>query len=55
MEKSLEDLKFLKVKGKKLLKWGKTSYINNIDARFIGISKISSNYLNKLKLFYKNN
>ena len=52
--KLLEDSETLKVKGKKLLKWGKkTSDINNIDARFIGISKISSNYLNKLKLFYK--
>ena len=52
--KLLEDSETLKVKGKKITKMGeKTSDINNIDARFIGISKISSNYLNKLKLFYK--
>jgi len=52
--KLLDDSETLKVKGKKIIKMGeKTSDINNIDARFIGISKISSNYLNKLKLFYK--
>jgi len=52
--KLLNDSETLKVKAKKIIKMGKkTQDINNIDARFIGITKISSKYLNKLKLFYK--
>lgn len=52
--KLLDDSETLKVKGEKIVKMGeKTQDIKNIDARFIGITKISRKYLNKLKFLYK--
>ncbi len=52
--KLLEDSETLKIKNKKIIFIGKkTRNIKDIDGRFIGITKLSSHILKKLKIIYK--
>ena len=54
--KLLEDSETLKIKNNQIISLGKkTKNIKNIDGRFVGITKISSELIENLKLIYKKN
>ncbi len=50
------DSETLKIKGNKITELGKkTSFLKNIDARYVGLSKINKNVLKDIKIFYFKN